>query len=121
MVFTDHQILSYFIEENTPNRRQARWVHILPDYPFGIIYCDGLSNQMADILSQCPVYISREGGTTPVIDRPLLGPVQWLEIGDMEIYDESLKYIDITALDTALLSSEQTKVIKQDAMLDNQY
>jgi hypothetical protein len=44
-----------------------------------------------------------------------------LEIGAMEIYDETLEYIDIGALDVTLLSSEQKEAIIQYAMLDKEY
>jgi hypothetical protein len=46
---------------------------------------------------------------------------QWLEIGAMEIYDDTLEYIDIPALDITLLSSDQKEAITQDAKLDKEY
>jgi hypothetical protein len=39
----------------------------------------------------------------------------------MEIYDETLEYIDIGALEVTLLSSDQKEAIIQDAMLDEEY
>jgi hypothetical protein len=51
----------------------------------------------------------------------MLGPDQWLEVGVMEIYDETLQYIDIGALEVTLLSSDQKEAIIQDAMLDEEY
>lgn len=49
------------------------------------------------------------------------GPDQWLEVGVMEIYDETLEYIDIGALEITLLSSDQKEAIIQDAKLDDKY
>jgi len=51
----------------------------------------------------------------------MLGPDQWLEIGAMEIYDETLEYIGIGALEITLLSSDQKEAIIQDAKLDEEY
>jgi hypothetical protein len=51
----------------------------------------------------------------------MLRPDQWLEIGAMEIYDESLEYIEIGALEVALLSSDQKEAIIQDAKMDEEY
>jgi len=39
----------------------------------------------------------------------------------MEIYDDTMEYIDIAALDIALLSSEQKEAIIQDAKIDEEY
>jgi hypothetical protein len=78
-------------------------------------------NQKADILSRCPACTFREGGTTAISEKPMLGPDQWLEVGAMEIYDETLEYIDIGALEVTLLSSDQKEAIIQDAMLDKEY
>ena len=47
------------------------------------------------------------------------GPDQWLEIGAMEIYDDTLEYIDIGALEITLLSADQKEAIIQDTKLDD--
>ena len=39
----------------------------------------------------------------------------------MEIHNNTLEYIDIAALDIALLSSDQKEAIMQDAKMDNEY
>jgi hypothetical protein len=51
----------------------------------------------------------------------MLGPDQWLEVGGMEIYDETLKYIDIGALDLKLVSWDQKEAIIRNANLDEEY
>jgi hypothetical protein len=51
----------------------------------------------------------------------MLGPDQWLEIGAMVIYDDILEYVDISALDITLLSSDQKEAIKEDPKLDKEY
>jgi len=85
------------------------------------IYRKGSLNQHVGILSSCPAYTFREGGTTAIMETPMLGPEQWLEIGAMEIYDETLEYIEIGVLEVKLLSSKQKKSIIQDAKLDDEY
>jgi len=120
-IFTDHQNLENFSKKVKLNRRQARWAEILMEFDFVIVYLKGSLNQKADILSWCPAYTFREGGTTAIMEKPMLGPDQWLEIGAMEIYDETLESIDIGALEVALLSSDQKEAIIQDAKLDDEY
>jgi len=51
----------------------------------------------------------------------MLGPDQWLEIGAIEVYDDTLEYIDIPALDITLLSSDRKEAIKEDSKLDKEY
>lgn len=78
-------------------------------------------NEKADILFSCPVYSIGEAGTTVITEKPMLGPDQWLEIGAMEIYDKSLEYIDVAALEIVLLSSDQQEALIQDAKLAGEY
>jgi len=120
-IFSDHQNLEHFTQKIKLNRRQARWAEILQEYSFVIIYRKGALNQKADILSGCQAYTFREGGTTAIMDKPMLGPDQWLQVGAMEIYNETLEYIEIGALEVMLLSSEQKEAIIQDAKLDDEY
>jgi hypothetical protein len=98
-----------------------RWAEVLQEYNFAIIYRIGSPNQTVDILSRCPVYTYQEGGTTAISEKPMLGPDQWLEVGAMEIFDDTLEYIDIGALDIALRCSDQKETIIQDAKLDEEY
>jgi len=72
-----------------------------------------------DILSRCLAYTFRKGGTTAITEKPMQGPDQWLEIGAMEIYDDTLEYIDIGALEITLLSADQKEAIIQDTKLDD--
>jgi len=39
----------------------------------------------------------------------------------MEIYDDTFEYIDIEALDIALLSTDQKEALIQDAKVDDEY
>jgi len=120
-IFSDHQNLEYFTKKVKLNRRQPRWAEILLEFDFVIIYRKGSLNQKADILFRCPVYTFGEGGTTVILEKAMLGPDQWLEVGAMEIYDETLEYIDIGALEITLLRSDQKEVIFQDAKLNDEY
>jgi hypothetical protein len=120
-IFSDHQNLEYFTKKVKLNRRQARWAEVLQEYNFVIIYRKGSLNQKADILSRCPSYTYREGGTTVMTEKPMLGPNQWLEVEAMEIFDDTLEYIEIGALEIALLSSDKKEAIIQDVKLDQKY
>jgi hypothetical protein len=120
-IFSDYQNLEYITKEVILNRRQMRWAEVLQEYNFAIIYRTGSPNQTADILCRCPVYTYREGGTTAISEKPMLGPDQSLEVGAMEIFDDTYKYIEVGALDIALLSSDQKEAIIQDAKLDEEY
>jgi hypothetical protein len=121
MIFSDHQNLEYFTKKVKLNRRQARWAEILFEFDFVIIYRKGSLNQKADILSRYLAHTFREGGTTAISEKPMLGLDQGLEVGAMEIFDETSEYIDIGALDVVLLSSDQKEAIIPDARLDDEY
>ena len=81
--------LQYFKETNQLNRRQARWAEVLQEYNFKIVYRKGSANGKADALSRCPEFISREGGTESTEKKALLGPELWVEMGAMELDDET--------------------------------
>jgi hypothetical protein len=51
----------------------------------------------------------------------MLGPEQWLVVDTMEIYDNTLDYIEISALDIVLLSSDLKEGIIQETKLDDEY
>jgi len=121
IVLMDHQNLEYFTKKVKLNRRQPRWAEVLLEFDLVIVYRKGSLNQKADILSRCLAYTFREGGTTAISEKPMLGPDQWLEVGAMEIYDDTLEYIDIGALEILLLSPDQKEAIIQDAKLDGEY
>jgi len=55
------------------------------------------------------------------MEKPLLGPEQWLEIGAMEVEDDDYNTIDIGAIDVDQLLPAQKERIIQDAKLDAQY
>jgi hypothetical protein len=121
MVFSDHQNLSYFTEKVKLNRRQARWAEILQEYTFTIVYRKGSQNLPADILSRCPADTSGVGGTTAMVEKPMLGPDQWLEIGAMEIDDDEYEVIDTEALEISKMDRAQKELLKQDALRDEDY
>ena len=51
-VITDHKSLIYFNTQPTLSRRQARWNELLQEYDFEIIYKQGKTNVVADVLSR---------------------------------------------------------------------
>jgi len=121
MIFSNHQNLSYFTENITLNRRQARWAEILQEYSFTIVYRKGSQILKADILSRCPAYTSGVGGTTAIVEKPMLGPDQWLEIRAMEIDDDEYDVIEIGAMAIAKMDPAQKELMKQDALQDEDY
>jgi len=118
-IFSDHQNLTYFKTAVLLNRRQARWSEELKQYNFQLLYRKGSSNAKADILSRCPAFTSREGGTTSATNQSMLDKEQWLEVGTMEIdYDNGYEMIQISAIDVDQLLPEARERIKEKAMLD---
>jgi len=120
-IFSDHQNLEYFTKMVKSNKGQAQWAEILQEYNFVIIYHKGSLNQHADILSRSQVYTIGEGGTIAITEKPILGQNQWLEIGGMEGYDDTLEYIDIGGLDIMLLGSDQKEEMIKNGKLDDDY
>jgi len=120
-IFSHHQNVEPFTKKVKLNRRKAQWAEVLQECDFVIIFRKRSLNQKVDILSTCPGYTFREGGTTAITEKPMLGPDQWFEIGAIEIYDITLEYIDIGELDIALLSSDEKEAIIQDAKIDDEY
>jgi len=76
-IFSDHQNFEYFTLKVTLNRIQARWAEILLEFAFIIIYQKESVNVKVDILSRCPAYTVKKGGTTAISEKPMLRPKQW--------------------------------------------
>ncbi len=53
-IFTDHQALKTFMEAKVLTRRQARYLDILSEFNFKIIFRSGKSNGKADALTRMP-------------------------------------------------------------------
>jgi len=51
----------------------------------------------------CPVYTLGVGGTSALVDKPLSGPEQWLEIGAMELDDDEYEVIEIREMEIAVM------------------
>ena len=49
---SDHSGLRYLFDQLNLNSRQARWLDILSEFDFEIIYIKGKENQVADSLSR---------------------------------------------------------------------
>jgi len=120
IIYSDHQNLTYFKTAVLLNRRQARWSEELKQYNFQLLYRKGSSNAKADILSRCPAFTSKEGGTTSATEQLIMDKEQYLEVGAMEI-DLDYESVQISAIDIHQLLPEAKERIKEKAMLDGRY
>ncbi|EJD38758.1 DNA/RNA polymerase [Auricularia subglabra TFB-10046 SS5] len=51
-ICTDHKALEYFLTQKTLSSRQSRWLDVLNEFDFEIMYIPGESNVLADALSR---------------------------------------------------------------------
>jgi len=121
-IFSDHQNLTYFKSAILLNRRQAGWAEELKQYNFQLLYQKGAANAKADILSRCPAFTSREGGTTSATNQTMWDKSQWLEVGAMELdLSDVYESIQISAIEVDQLLPEARKTIAEKVMLDENY
>ena len=58
-IYSDHKNLQYFTTTKELSRRQARWLELLGQYKFDIVYTPGKDNRRADALSRRSNYMER--------------------------------------------------------------
>ncbi|KAJ9541992.1 hypothetical protein OSB04_028498 [Centaurea solstitialis] len=51
-IYTDHKSLRYFLDQQNLNMRQRRWLDVVKDYDYEILYHPGKANVVADTLSR---------------------------------------------------------------------
>ena len=51
-IFTDHKSLKYIFQQREMNLRQRRWLELLKDYDYDILYHPDKANAVADALSK---------------------------------------------------------------------
>ena len=51
-LFTDHKSLKYIFDQKELKMRQRRWLELLKDYDFDLLYHPGKANVVADALSR---------------------------------------------------------------------
>ena len=51
-IYTDHKSLKYIFEQKDLNLRQRRWMELLKDYDYTILYHPGKANIVANALSR---------------------------------------------------------------------
>jgi hypothetical protein len=118
MIFSDHQNLTNLKLAILLNRRQARWSEELKQYIFQLLYRMGTSNAKADILSRCPAFTSREGGTTSATNQTMLDMEQWLEVGAMELDLDGYESTQVSTIEVDRVLPEARQRIKKKGMLD---
>lgn len=62
-LITDHQALKYAFQKKDVHGRLARWLDLLAEYNFEVVYRPGRENSAAD-------FLSRQGGLSAVPDSP---------------------------------------------------
>jgi len=120
-IYSNHQNLTYFKTAVLLNHRQARWAEQWRQYNIDLLYWKGKSNAKADILSRCPVFTTREGGMTSATNQTMLQEEQWLEVGAMQLNDNDIGIIQLSALDIEVLLPEAKAKIQFKAILDDNY
>ena len=76
---TDHKSLKWIFTQPNLNMRQRRWIEILHEYDFDIIYRPGKENVVADSLSQKSFV-----GAISIPDNPIIQKVKDLILPDFE-------------------------------------
>ena len=51
-IYTDHKSLKYIFQQRDLNLRQRRWMELLKDYDYSILYYPSKANMVADALSK---------------------------------------------------------------------
>jgi len=49
---TDHHGMKYLFDQPNPNVRQARWLEVISEFDFDIVYVKGKKNCVADAVSR---------------------------------------------------------------------
>ena len=76
---TDHKSLKWIFTQQNLNMRQRRWIELLQEYDFDIVYRPGKENIVADSLSR-KSYL----GAISMPDDPILSKVRESALGDIE-------------------------------------
>ena len=51
-IYTDHKSLKYFFSQKEVNMKQHRWLELVKDYDYEILYQLGKANVVADVISR---------------------------------------------------------------------
>jgi len=52
------------------------------------------------------------GGTTALVEKPMIEPKEWLEIGPMDVDDDEYETINIRAMDIAKMDPAQKELFE---------
>lgn len=72
-ICTDHKALQHFMNQKTLSSRQSRWLDVLNEFDFEILYIPGKTNILADSLSR--IYSEDAPGTVRAESEYILEPV----------------------------------------------
>ena len=67
------------------------------------------------------MFTTREGGMTSATNQTMLQEEQWLEVGAMQLNDNDIGIIQLSALDIEVLLPEAKAKIQFKAILDDNY
>ena len=83
-IYTDHKSLRHIIDQLNLNMRQHRWLDVVKDYNYEILYHPGKANVVADALSRKSL-----GASTPTkcmrvaVDSPLVSLIRDAQVEGM--------------------------------------
>ena len=100
-VITDHESLKFIQTQKVLSGRQARWMEMLANFDFKIVYKPGSTNQVADALSRHPVaenetkseFIAAIGIAEPKLSPRILEQIKYDAQQD-ESYQDVIKAIE---------------------------
>ena len=80
-IYKDYKSLRYLIDQSNLNMRQHRWLDVVKDYDYEILYHSGKANVVADALSHKAVAITiRDICMRMIVITPLLEQIRETQV-----------------------------------------
>ncbi|GJU53536.1 putative reverse transcriptase domain-containing protein [Tanacetum coccineum] len=111
-VFTDHKSLQHILDQKELNMRQCRWLKLLADCDFEILYHPGNANVVADALSRKERIKPLRVRSLVMTIHPKL-PSQILKAQTEALKEENIKAENLRGMDKAFeIRPDRTRYIK---------